>query len=77
MSPVQVGVVMGSSSDWETLQHAVAVRTEFGIAHGERIACVITEAAAARLAVPTGGAWEPTETYEHDAPIAARIYALR
>ena len=30
---LQVGVVMGSSSDWEVMQHAVAVLTEFGIAH--------------------------------------------
>lgn len=27
-----VGVVMGSDSDWETMKHAVAVLTEFGIA---------------------------------------------
>jgi 5-(carboxyamino)imidazole ribonucleotide mutase len=32
-SSVQVGVVMGSSSDWETMQHAVAILQEFGIAH--------------------------------------------
>ena len=37
MSPVLVGVVMGSSSDWETLQHAVAILTEFGIAHEARV----------------------------------------
>ena len=30
-SPI-VGVVMGSDSDWETMKHAVAVLTEFGIA---------------------------------------------
>ena len=30
---LQVGIVMGSSSDWEVMQHAVAVLTEFGIAH--------------------------------------------
>src|ERR1700716_1404861 len=28
-----VGVVMGSSSDWEVMQHAVAMLKEFGIAH--------------------------------------------
>jgi 5-(carboxyamino)imidazole ribonucleotide mutase len=28
-----VGVVMGSRSDWETLQHADAVLTEFGVPH--------------------------------------------
>jgi 5-(carboxyamino)imidazole ribonucleotide mutase len=31
MSSIQVGVVMGSSSDWETMQHAVAILQEFGI----------------------------------------------
>src|SRR3954463_11490461 len=36
-SSVQVGVVMGSSSDWETLQHAVAILQEFGIAHEARV----------------------------------------
>jgi 5-(carboxyamino)imidazole ribonucleotide mutase len=35
--PAQVGVVMGSSSDWETLQHAVAILQEFGIAHEARV----------------------------------------
>jgi 5-(carboxyamino)imidazole ribonucleotide mutase len=29
----KVGVVMGSASDWPTLQHAAAILTEFGIAH--------------------------------------------
>jgi 5-(carboxyamino)imidazole ribonucleotide mutase len=28
-----VGVVMGSSSDWEVMQHAVAILKEFGIPH--------------------------------------------
>jgi 5-(carboxyamino)imidazole ribonucleotide mutase len=37
MPPVQVGVVMGSSSDWDTLQHAVAILQEFGIAHEARV----------------------------------------
>ncbi len=37
MSTVQVGVVMGSSSDWETLQHAVAILDEFGIAHEAKV----------------------------------------
>jgi 5-(carboxyamino)imidazole ribonucleotide mutase len=36
-SPVQVGVVMGSSSDWDTMQHAVAILQEFGIAHEARV----------------------------------------
>jgi 5-(carboxyamino)imidazole ribonucleotide mutase len=35
--PAQVGVVMGSSSDWETLQHAVAILQEFGVAHEARV----------------------------------------
>ena len=30
---VLVGVVMGSSSDWEVMQHAVAVLREFDVAH--------------------------------------------
>src|SRR6476660_6670216 len=36
-SPVQVGVVMGSSSDWDVMQHAVAILQEFGIAHEARV----------------------------------------
>ncbi len=36
-SSVQVGVVMGSSSDWDTLQHAVMILQEFGIAHEARV----------------------------------------
>ena len=32
-----VGVVMGSSSDWETMQHAVQILSEFGIAHEARV----------------------------------------
>ncbi len=28
-----VGVVMGSSSDWEVMQHAVAILKEFGVPH--------------------------------------------
>jgi 5-(carboxyamino)imidazole ribonucleotide mutase len=34
---VSVGVVMGSSSDWDTLQHAVQILQEFGIAHEARV----------------------------------------
>ncbi len=30
---LQVGVVMGSSSDWETMQHAAQILTDFGVAH--------------------------------------------
>jgi 5-(carboxyamino)imidazole ribonucleotide mutase len=36
-SAVTVGVVMGSSSDWDTLQHAVQILQEFGIAHEARV----------------------------------------
>jgi len=32
-----VGVIMGSQSDWDTMRHADAVLTEFGIAHESRI----------------------------------------
>ena len=32
MPAIQIGVVMGSSSDWETMQHAVAILQQFGIA---------------------------------------------
>jgi 5-(carboxyamino)imidazole ribonucleotide mutase len=37
MEAIRVGVVMGSSSDWETLRHAVEVLTEFGIAHEAKV----------------------------------------
>jgi 5-(carboxyamino)imidazole ribonucleotide mutase len=37
VSAVQVGVVMGSSSDWDTLQHAVAILQEFGVAHEAKV----------------------------------------
>jgi 5-(carboxyamino)imidazole ribonucleotide mutase len=37
MADVQVGVVMGSSSDWDTLQHAVQIFQQFGIAHEARV----------------------------------------
>jgi 5-(carboxyamino)imidazole ribonucleotide mutase len=30
---IQIGVVMGSNSDWETMQHAAAILTDFGITH--------------------------------------------
>ena len=31
MSNIQVGVVMGSNSDWDTMQHAVQILQQFGI----------------------------------------------
>ena len=37
INAVSVGVVMGSSSDWDTLQHAVQILQEFGIAHEARV----------------------------------------
>lgn len=36
-APFQVGVVMGSSSDWETLRAATEVLAEFGVAHEARV----------------------------------------
>ena len=33
----QVGVVMGSRSDWETLQHAVEMLEQLGVAHEVRV----------------------------------------
>jgi len=33
----QVGVVMGSRSDWETLQHAVEILERLGVAHEVRV----------------------------------------
>jgi len=37
MNSVQIGVVMGSSSDWDTLQHAVQILQEFGVPHEARV----------------------------------------
>jgi 5-(carboxyamino)imidazole ribonucleotide mutase len=34
---IQIGVVMGSSSDWETMQHAVEILQQFGVAHETRV----------------------------------------
>ena len=36
-NPPLVGVVMGSSSDWETMQHAVQILQQFGVAHEARV----------------------------------------
>ena len=36
-SPTVIGVVMGSSSDWEVMQHAVAILQEFGIPHEAQV----------------------------------------
>ena len=36
-APVLVGVVMGSSSDWETLRVAIEILAEFGVPHEARV----------------------------------------
>lgn len=36
-STIQIGVVMGSSSDWETMQHAVQILRDFGIEHEAKV----------------------------------------
>ncbi len=36
-APVVVGVVMGSSSDWDTMRAATQILAEFGIAHEARV----------------------------------------
>ncbi len=37
MVGVMVGVVMGSSSDWDTMRHAAEILTEFGVPHEARV----------------------------------------
>ena len=37
MTSIQIGVVMGSSSDWDTMQHAVQILQQFGISHEARV----------------------------------------
>jgi 5-(carboxyamino)imidazole ribonucleotide mutase len=37
MTQVLIGVVMGSSSDWDTMQHAAQILQEFGIPHETRV----------------------------------------
>ena len=37
MTSIHIGVVMGSSSDWDTMQHAVEILQHFGIAHEARV----------------------------------------
>jgi 5-(carboxyamino)imidazole ribonucleotide mutase len=36
-APPLVGVVMGSSSDWDVMQHAVAMLKEFGVPHEAQV----------------------------------------
>lgn len=37
MTTPLVGVVMGSSSDWDTMQHAVQILQQFGVPHEARV----------------------------------------
>ena len=37
MTQPLIGVVMGSSSDWDTMQHAVQILQQFGIAHEAQV----------------------------------------
>ena len=37
MTTLQIGVVMGSRSDWDTMQHAVQILAQFGIGHEARV----------------------------------------
>ena len=37
MNPVLIGVVMGSSSDWDTLQHATHILQDFGVAYEAQV----------------------------------------
>ena len=37
MTSPRVGVVMGSSSDWDTMQHAVQILQQFDVAHEARV----------------------------------------
>ncbi len=34
---IQIGVVMGSSSDWDTMQHAVQILQQFGVGHETQV----------------------------------------
>lgn len=37
MNSIQIGVLMGSSSDWDTMQHAVHILQQFGINYEARV----------------------------------------
>ncbi|MBK1682174.1 MULTISPECIES: 5-(carboxyamino)imidazole ribonucleotide mutase [Rhodoferax] len=37
MKNIQIGVLMGSSSDWDTMQHAVHILQQFGVPHEYRV----------------------------------------
>ena len=34
---IRVGIIMGSQSDWATMQHAADILTELGVGHESRI----------------------------------------
>ena len=85
MNSIQIGVVMGSSSDWETMQHAVAILQQFGIAHEAQVVSAhrmpddmfaYAEAAAGRgLKAIIAGAGGPTRTAIAHAQEAERLGA--
>jgi 5-(carboxyamino)imidazole ribonucleotide mutase len=37
MTTPLIGIVMGSSSDWDTMHHAVQILQQFGIAHEAQV----------------------------------------
>ena len=37
MQTIHIGIIMGSASDWDTMQHAVQILTEFGVPHEARV----------------------------------------
>jgi 5-(carboxyamino)imidazole ribonucleotide mutase len=37
MKTIQIGVVMGSRSDWDTMQHAVQILQHFGVPHEAKV----------------------------------------
>jgi len=37
MTNIQIGVVMGSNSDWDTMQHAVQILQQFGVSHEAKV----------------------------------------
>ena len=37
MNKCQIGVVMGSNSDWDTMQHAAQILQEFGVSYETRV----------------------------------------
>jgi 5-(carboxyamino)imidazole ribonucleotide mutase len=47
-----VGVIMGSQSDWETMQHAAATLTALGIAHECRVVKVVIAGAGGAAHLP-------------------------